>query len=1074
MKSKISRILGVGLTVMLLTSLLVVASPGAPASADVLAFGFDVFLPGPNSPGLVIAVVPSADPFDPVNAGELTIVDMAVSGSTIYAATGADLTAATHPAAKPYSLLKSTNGGASWEDLSRTVDFPTGSLIDLVSVAPDDPDMVVVVTTGEVPYYSSNGGATWVTLGTPTGATINDIAVSGLTGGYTYVVAGGSDSSGAQLWTMKLAMAQGWMPQYGKGNASGNSTASQDAIKTVALSPNFQIDKIVGVVSYNATYANFQCFRYEEGAETWNGAIAYFESWRTAANRYGIELDDSVGGLVLNSASIAFLPSYDGTDDGERIAFVGWADDATTPAGKVMRLTDSYPKAVTTWSAAPLGATHSVAYHEAGKLLVGMYNSNEVYACLTPMATDPMAERVNSMKQPGGTSMTTVAWSGDTAIAATQGNESCFSVSTDDAYSFNDISMIKTLLNTITDVAVSADAAVVYVATYDSNNDVSIWANKMFGYDRVLSMKAVTTGVENIAIRIAPEDPSVVYLNSRDQQEMWVSKDGGKNKWKSVPCYKLSGVQDFVVESADVLYAISTTGLSKSTNSASSWSVEKGFEGKPGYMITLAPNNDVLIGCSDGNILYSKDGGSTLVGGGKADMIFPGNAIVVADNNYADNGIIYCSTGGTVNRGALGPGAMYSNRGIKMPDGTSKASGQAVKGMVMTGDVLYVLTSDGTDSELWKALNIRDAADAQKALWGKACFTGGDLAESSQAPQPLKIAPAYFDFMSGAAMPNLYAVAPPVFPFGYTVRSFADWLAFGGITLASPATEAVVDVNPLSGRAYDLPFNWNRVSDADVVTCQFQVATDPDFNALLVVGQTDLDHGLVENIATDIVSVIVGPSGAVGSQFMPNTTYYWRVRVSQIRGAAPAYTPLNPWLSPWSETRSFRVEGEIPFSIISPEVGAIGVSLTTSLSWTEYPGAIGYEVAVAEDPTFAILDVSHSADYNFYHIEEPLKYSTTYYWRVRAITGEAQPKMPAPGSDWEEGVFTTEAEPVEEEPLVIVTEKAAPPAEVIQLPAPPAKEVPVIPDYLLWTIVGIGAVLLIALIVLIVRTRRVV
>ena len=65
------------------------------------------------------------------------------------------------------------------------------------------------------------------------------------------------------------------------------------------------------------------------------------------------------------------------------------------------------------------------------------------------------------------------------------------------------------------------------------------------------------------------------------------------------------------------------------------------------------------------------------------------------------------------------------------------------------------------------------------------------------------------------------------------------------------------------------------------------------------------------------------------------------------------------------------------------------------------------------------------------------------------------------------------AEPVEEEPPVIVITEPAPPAEIVQLP-PVEKEVPVIPDYLLWTIVGIGAVLLIALIVLIFRTRRVV
>jgi hypothetical protein len=289
--------------------------------------------------------------------------------------------------------------------------------------------------------------------------------------------------------------------------------------------------------------------------------------------------------------------------------------------------------------------------------------------------------------------------------------------------------------------------------------------------------------------------------------------------------------------------------------------------------------------------------------------------------------------------------------------------------------------------------------------------------------------------------------------------SFADPLNTGGITLTMPATDTSVPVNPLSGRAYDMTFSWNRFSSDRIITCDIQVATDPAFNARIV-------DAWRTNITTDTISAIIGPTGLIQSAFMPNTTYYWRIRVSGITD--------GPWYSPWSETRSFTVEGEIGFAIVSPDIGATGVALTPSLSWTEYAGAISYEVAVAEDPTFAILDVSHSADYNFYYVEEPLKYSTTYYWRVRAVTGPAQPKMPAPGSDWAEGVFTTMAEPVEEEPQIIVIPEPAPPApppEIIEI----TKEVEApIPDYLLWTIVGIGAVLIIALIVLIARTRRVV
>jgi len=64
------------------------------------------------------------------------------------------------------------------------------------------------------------------------------------------------------------------------------------------------------------------------------------------------------------------------------------------------------------------------------------------------------------------------------------------------------------------------------------------------------------------------------------------------------------------------------------------------------------------------------------------------------------------------------------------------------------------------------------------------------------------------------------------------------------------------------------------------------------------------------------------------------------------------------------------------------------------------------------------------------------------------------------------------AEPVVEEeeagePLVI-KEQGETKIEYVEVPT-----APVIPTYLLWVIVGVGAVLVIALIVLIVRTRRV-
>jgi hypothetical protein len=141
-------------------------------------------------------------------------------------------------------------------------------------------------------------------------------------------------------------------------------------------------------------------------------------------------------------------------------------------------------------------------------------------------------------------------------------------------------------------------------------------------------------------------------------------------------------------------------------------------------------------------------------------------------------------------------------------------------------------------------------------------------------------------------------------------------------------------------------------------------------------------------------------------------------------------------------------------------------------------GATGYEFVIAKDlgelDPFAIINYSSATTTNGHVAREALNYSTTYNWRVRAVDATGT-------GAWRTGFFTTAAEPVEAEP-------APPPVEIIQQPPAPApvapeitltmppsdvQDVQVIPETLLWVVVGVGAILVIAVIVLIVRTRRV-
>jgi hypothetical protein len=610
---------------------------------------------------------------------------------------------------------------------------------------------------------------------------------------------------------------------------------------------------------------------------------------------------------------------------------------------------------------------------------------------------------------------------------------------------------------------------------------------------------------------------------------MWVSKNSGMTTWKSIPCYKVNTVFDFAVESADVVYAIDDAGCSKTTNAGSSWGNKVRFGNTTdgfavGARVSLAPNNDILVGGSTGSYAVSTDGGATFAytkpGGPPLNEVFLG-----ADPGYATNGIIYVAADQSVQRNTPGP---------PLPNPVFGAANYVISGIYVYGEgaaagpgrfqpppgppgpppppapaIVYVVAANGTDSELHRCLNLGTATATGKnvPLWSKISVGATDPAPPG-APFPsdivtLDACPQALKLSAGAAgpppMPGQPPPGPPPGPpaappapklwavdtgaFGgpgtavgdiYTVE---DPLAMVSPTVLAPADLSEVTVNPRSGAAYDVTFSWER-QVTEVNKMDIQIATDPAFDAIILSSSM--------NVNTDTVATVIGPTtpapptGPGPIRLMPGQTYYWRVRVSQD----------GPMYSPWSDTRELNVEGAIAFDIQSPVPGSTGVTITPTLVWTEHPYALHYEIEIAEEPTlatielFSVLDIVHSSDQTFYKVEdeEALKYSTTYYWRVRAITGVAPPAPPgppggppppsAPSSEWLVGVFTTEAEPVEEEPTEIIVESppvtVQPPDVTVEAPAA------AIPAYLLWTIVGIGAVLLIALIVLIVRTRRVV
>jgi hypothetical protein len=291
--------------------------------------------------------------------------------------------------------------------------------------------------------------------------------------------------------------------------------------------------------------------------------------------------------------------------------------------------------------------------------------------------------------------------------------------------------------------------------------------------------------------------------------------------------------------------------------------------------------------------------------------------------------------------------------------------------------------------------------------------------------------------------------------------SFKDILAESGVKLTSPAAGKKVMVNPITGKSYDVSFIWERPDKGQEYRYDLEIAFDKDFKEKAVTTN--------ETSSSSTPNHIVGPGGETTYEFMPGTTYYWRVRVDQEAGTT--------FLSPWSEVRSFNVKpgvAAVP-DILSPSNGSTGISRTPSFSWEPVSGTTEYRFVLAKNVALdsPLIDVRVKA--TGFAIVLELDYGTSYYWAVKPIS-------PVEG-DWSAiANFTVKEEPVPPkpaEPPVVVKEvpppviniPAPPPAQEIVIPPAPQPPAPIAPAYI-WAIIIIGAVLVIAVIVLIVRTRR--
>jgi hypothetical protein len=408
----------------------------------------------------------------------------------------------------------------------------------------------------------------------------------------------------------------------------------------------------------------------------------------------------------------------------------------------------------------------------------------------------------------------------------------------------------------------------------------------------------------------------------------------------------------------------------------------------------------------------------------------PGPTYVAFDPGYASNNFVYAASDDVVARceidGALDMDEQaFTNFALAATPPTLTAH-VGPGGMVVAPDgTMYVADADDA-AGVWRCLNPMD--DLALVLFEQ--VTVGLGTDENFTGLGVYGYVRNLELSTGSNI--LWAIDTDI--GNDSIWSYEDTLV-GPVMPQSPGDGAFLNFTDR------VEFNWSDLNALTVAQYDLEVYTEQDW----LDGAAAAPNGMAD---------VTAFSEYIWVTADPGTTYVWRVRVSMGQ----------PVASRWSAERTFTtMVGQTAAPVgVRPLPGAEGVIRLPTFDWLPIAGATFYEIEVADNADFSPLLTSGTSTVNAWVIDTQLEYSTAYYWRVRGVSSTG-----APAGAWILSVFTTMAEPEEAPPPVVIepTEPVTP--EVV---IPPAT--PITPGWI-YAIIAVGAALAIAVIVLIVRTRRV-
>ncbi len=620
-----------------------------------------------------------------------------------------------NPSGTSYTLFKSTDGGYSWSYTGKVKD----TIVD-IAVAPDDASIVYYATVSHI-YKSTDAGSSFTKLlPNPGGAgsdnlTITAIDVARLDSN-SIIAVGTRDTDSSQYGGIYILDEGELLPSWIDTNL-GNYD-----VYAVAFSPNFPGDRqLVAVV----TDETDTLVTTKIGDAGWGATIG------------DAKLDKDNSGpptpvAVSTSAAIAFPDDYDATTE-EYVLFV--AIDAGSNSGDVYKI-DSVAvpdSSVATDLNAGYGLSNvdvtSLAITgdaATANILAGAASSAQVY-----YSSDGGRDWERSTKPATGQSKSYVLMAADftssgRAYAATSGTESAFSITQDGSVTWNQVSLIDTVIGigNILDLAISPSYIqdnTLFMVTFDGEH--SLWRSLNDGtrWERVF-----TSALANVdSIRLVEPSPQygngsqVVYLagTRNGDPAIWKSTDNGQVfKRRSVPF----PIDIWAVVSDDVLFIGSyddSNGLVyRTTNGGLTYSTGALAGSQSLRSIALSPNYEqdetIMVGNTNGWVYWSNDNGTTfeLLGQQIPQLIAEagaGSDITIAfAPQFSTNNTVYAAS-------HCYKGAEHSSAIYRFIIGTS-ARWESIDSTLPAGSILgqLRLSADGT----LYATNLKADSGMQRCL----------------------------------------------------------------------------------------------------------------------------------------------------------------------------------------------------------------------------------------------------------------------------------------------------------------------------------------------------------------------